>query len=132
MFDFLIVLLIMFFFHIVDDFYMQGILAKLKQKTWWEENAPEKMYKNDYKISLAIHAFSWCVSIHIPIVAFAYIRGLEISAVPFVINFAMQTALHAIVDTAKANDLSINLTTDQLIHAAQIVVAYVWVMCCMK
>ena len=28
-------LLFMVFLHIVDDYYLQGILASMKQKQWW-------------------------------------------------------------------------------------------------
>ncbi len=43
------VILLMIFCHIVDDYYLQGILAKMKQKMWWKENAPDNIhYKYDY------------------------------------------------------------------------------------
>ena len=31
-------LLTMIFLHIVDDYYLQGVLAKMKQRKWWEDN----------------------------------------------------------------------------------------------
>lgn len=34
-------LLLMIFLHIVDDYYLQGILASMKQKEWWHKTAPE-------------------------------------------------------------------------------------------
>ena len=46
-----LVLFAMLFCHIVDDYYLQGILASMKQKSWWEANAPVPLYKNDYKMS---------------------------------------------------------------------------------
>ena len=61
------VLVLMLFAHIVDDFYLQGILAQLKQKGWWKENAPHKLYKYDYIIALIIHALSWAIMIALPI-----------------------------------------------------------------
>jgi hypothetical protein len=42
--DKFILLTSMFFCHIIDDFYLQGILAQLKQHKFWEENAPQKLY----------------------------------------------------------------------------------------
>ena len=54
-----ILLLSMIFCHIVDDYYLQGFLASAKQKSWWEKNLPNKLYKNDYIIALFEHAFSW-------------------------------------------------------------------------
>ena len=44
----IILLLGMLFCHIVDDYYLQGWLASAKQKSWWEKNAPDELYKNDY------------------------------------------------------------------------------------
>ena len=45
----------MLYCHILDDFCLQGILASLKQKSWWEENYPNKLYKYDYIISLSFN-----------------------------------------------------------------------------
>lgn len=42
------IILWMIFFHIVDDYYLQGWLAHTKQKSWWEKNAPDELYKHDY------------------------------------------------------------------------------------
>ena len=58
----------MIFCHIVDDYYLQGILANLKQKAWWQKNAPAAMYENDYKVALFMHAFSWAFMIMLPLV----------------------------------------------------------------
>lgn len=110
---------LMVFMHIVDDFYLQGILAKLKQKSFWEENAPNKMYRHDYIVALIEHAFSWCVSIHIPIFVMWYFVG-GFSIIVFALNFIAQTAIHAVVDNLKANKLKINLIEDQLLHIVQI------------
>lgn len=43
-----VLILSMIFCHIVDDYYLQGCLAKMKQKKWWEENCPDEKYKNDF------------------------------------------------------------------------------------
>jgi len=45
--------------HIADDFYLQGNLAKMKQKVWWEKLFEYKsLYKHDYKMALLIHSFN--------------------------------------------------------------------------
>lgn len=62
-----ILLLCMLFCHIVDDYYLQGWLASAKQKSWWEKNAPNPLYKNDYIVALYEHAFSWTCMVHIPL-----------------------------------------------------------------
>jgi hypothetical protein len=61
------VILLMIFCHIVDDYYLQGILASMKQKKWWQENAPDKPYKYDYIWALIMHSFSWAFMIMLPI-----------------------------------------------------------------
>ena len=38
-------LFFMMFCHVVDDFYLQGILAQMKQESWWKENYPENNRK---------------------------------------------------------------------------------------
>ena len=58
----------MLFCHIVDDYYLQGWLASAKQKKWWEQNASNPLYKNDYIMALVEHAFSWTFMVHVPIV----------------------------------------------------------------
>ena len=115
--------ILMVFMHIVDDFYLQGILANLKQKSFWRDNTPwelySKLYRNDYIIALAVHAFSWCVCIHIPMFVVWYMCG-GFSLVAFIVNFIAQTAIHAVVDNLKANKMKINLIEDQLLHIVQI------------
>lgn len=111
------ILLTMFFLHIVDDYYLQGILAQMKQKKFWEENAPEDKYKHDYIWALIMHAFSWAFMVMLPL--------FFVSTMPmFVIYlvFIANIGVHAYVDDLKANKFKINLWEDQLIHLAQIVI----------
>lgn len=114
------ILLAMIFMHIVDDYYLQGILANLKQKTWWEKNAPKDLYKKDYIVALFMHSFSWAFMIMLPVVVFLNFALTPVFCLLFVIN----VAIHAIVDDLKANKLKINLITDQSIHLVQIIVTF--------
>lgn len=116
----LFVLLSMAFCHIVDDYYLQGKLALFKQKSWWEEKAPDEMYKYDYIVALMMHSFSWAFTIMLPI---AVSQKFQIEAV-FVTMFIINTVVHAIVDDLKANKRKINLVTDQSIHIGQIIVTF--------
>lgn len=115
-----IVLLFMLFTHIVDDFYLQGVLAKLKQKSWWAENYPQSLYRYDYIVALFIHAFSWAFMINLPL-----ILTLEMNITVFAVVFAINILIHAFVDNLKANKLKISLLQDQLIHIVQIFVTWV-------
>lgn len=112
------IVLLMIFCHIVDDYYLQGWLASAKQKKYWEENAPQKMYKYDYIWALIMHSFSWSFMVMLPI---AYIKGFEIGVL-FLVVFICNLIVHAITDDAKANKRYINLWTDQTVHFVQIMI----------
>lgn len=116
------IVLLMIFCHIVDDYYLQGWLASAKQKEWWEKNAPQKLYKNDYIWALLMHSFSWSFMVMLPI---AYYKGFNVNY-EFLIMFMLNFAIHAIVDDAKANKKLINLWSDQIIHMLQIAITAFW------
>lgn len=107
----------MIFFHIVDDYYLQGWLASAKQKSWWEKNAPEELYKHDYIWALVMHSYSWAFMIMLPI---AYFYQFNVGF-GFMILFAFNVTIHSLTDNAKANWKLINLWQDQLIHMIQII-----------
>lgn len=120
----IVIVLSMLFCHIVDDYYLQGWLASAKQKSWWEKNNPNPLYKNDYKMALLEHAFSWTFMIHVPVMLASVTVNLEVNRYLFIILFMINWGIHALVDNAKANKLKINLVQDQLIHVVQIVVSW--------
>lgn len=115
----------MLFFHIIDDYFLQGCLAQLKQQLWWQKNEPELLYRNDYKMALFMHSFSWSFSIMIPLLFF-----LEKDITwAILLAYPINTAIHYFIDDLKANKRKINLIVDQLVHVAQIVLTwaiYVW------
>jgi hypothetical protein len=127
--NYILLLIGMLFLHIVDDYYLQGFLASAKQKSWWEKNCPNPLYKKDYIMALVEHAFSWTVMIHIPIIIYSVIFSIEISLVIFIILFIANWLVHALVDNAKANLLKINLIQDQLLHIIQIVGTWLIYIC---
>jgi len=113
-------LLLMIFLHIVDDYYLQGILASMKQKEWWNKAAPEKMYRYDYIVALIMHGFSWSFMIMLPIAI-----SMEFQcSIGFIFAFLVNFITHALVDNMKANERRINLICDQAIHIAQIVLTF--------
>ena len=114
-----ILLLTMLFCHIVDDYYLQGILASLKQKTWWENQKNYKpMYKYDYIVALIMHAFSWSFMVSLPILHLGFTKWIAVAII-------LNTIIHGIVDDLKANKGRINLIVDQSIHIVQIVITWV-------
>ena len=121
---FLILLTAMLFCHIIDDYLLQGWLATGKQRDWWKSNAPEKLYKYDYIMALAEHAFSWTCSIHIPVLVYAYVFQDFKSLYVYIIVFLVNWVIHAITDHYKANLHKINLIQDQSIHIVQIIISW--------
>ena len=122
--NYIFILFAMFFFHIFDDYYLQGILAQMKQKSWWiNQKEYNSFYKYDYLIALIMHSFSWSFMVHLPIIIYYYMNNINISVV-YLILIIIQMIIHIIVDNAKANTKSINLVIDQSIHIAQIIISY--------
>lgn len=114
------ILLAMIFLHIIDDYKLQGILASMKQKKWWEEQKEYKnLYKYDYIPALIEHSFSWTFMVMLPI---AVMLRFDIGW--WVIAYIMNMIIHAFVDDLKANKFKINLVVDQTIHIIQIFVTW--------
>ena len=119
-------LIAIIFFHILEDFHLQGILASLKQKDWWAEHYPDKLYKDDYVAALIAHSFSWSFMVHLPGFVYMYIMNKQIPLLFLIISFIWHIIWHAITDNDKANKHTISLVDDQLVHLIQII--GIWVM----
>ena len=116
------VILWMIFFHIVDDFYIQPVwLSSGKQKSWWEKNAPDKLYRYDYIMALIMHSISWAFMIMLPI---AYYQGFAVG-IDFIVVFVINIAIHAFTDNCKANWKTISLIHDQIVHMFQIMFTFI-------
>lgn len=123
----ILLLLVMIFMHIVDDYYLQGWLASAKQKNYWEKNAPDDMYKHDYIMALFMHSFSWTFMIMIIPSVYALVVTTNINNVSLaiVLVFLINLCVHMATDNGKANLKRINLVQDQLIHLTQIIITWV-------
>lgn len=119
----LIILLLMIFSHIIDDYYLQGWMASAKQKSWWEQNAPDKLYKYDYLVVLFMHSFSWSFMVMLVPTIYVMLFG----GVWYPLLFAGNVLIHMFVDDLKANKKRINLIQDQSVHMLQII----WTWLCM-
>lgn len=122
------VLALMVLAHLVADYTLQGCLANLKQKKWWDDqlkgapDATKHKYRNDYKVGLICHSLYWSLIVCLPLVVFN-------SWVYAFMSF-WQGGIHYLVDNAKANHYSISLVTDQICHAIQILSVWsVWYGC---
>ena len=126
--------------HLIADYFLQGILADLKQKRWWDEqlkkyyedyNGKDKSfawqdflrekYKYDYMAGLFCHALMWAIVTFFPLMWFC-------SAWTFFHLVFVNWMIHAVVDQAKANIHCFNLVQDQLIHMAQVIATVLIVM----
>ncbi len=117
----LFILISMIFCHILDDYYLQGILAQLKQKQWWKEHIDNKKYDKDYIMALFCHSFSWSFSIQIPFLILSfYVKVFSLNVILFVINLIV----HMYIDDLKCNKFKINLIQDQLLHFLQIFITW--------
>ena len=119
---FFVVFFCMLFAHKIADYNLQGCLADLKQKEWWQKQLGglplhETIYKNDWKVALLMHSFSWAFCIMVPVLFAGMWKHLGASSVLLVAN----TAIHFYVDDLKANKHSINLVEDQGLHFLQII-----------
>lgn len=112
-----VILALMIFFHIIDDFCLQGIMASMKQKSWWQKDpvGSQPKYKNDYIAALFAHSFSWAFMIMIPVMICGQWNWLVLVA---------NMLIHAVIDNAKANKFQINLIQDQTYHLIQIIVTW--------
>lgn len=114
----LLVLFCMMFCHVVDDYYLQGILANMKQQSWWKKNVPNKMYEHDFIVALIVHAFSWSFMISVPV--FFVNKNYIFICFMIIVNMF----LHALIDDLKSNKRKINLIQDQVTHFFQILVTW--------
>lgn len=119
----IIILIVMFFCHIVDDYYLQGCLANMKQKAWWQIHTSNKLYKYDYIMALLEHAFSWSFMVMLPVLIYM-IYNNELHIGLYVAMLVGNLIVHSIIDNCKANELCINLITDQCLHFIQIVLTW--------
>lgn len=99
----------------------------MKQKNWWKIDEEKSIYKNDYKVALIAHGFSWAFVVSIPVIA-VYLLSNNIDGIWIVLTeICLNVCVHAYIDNAKANDHVINLVEDQSLHVLQIVL--MWFIC---
>lgn len=123
----ILIVVIMIFLHIIDDFNHQGIMAEMKQKKWWVNNPEYKpLYKYDYIVVLILHGFKWSFIIHLPLLVFYILTDNHDLAVGilYLVTLIGNGLIHSYIDDIKANKLKINLVVDQIFHIIQIILLY--------
>lgn len=136
-----LILVIMLFCHTFYDFHLQGILAQMKQKEWWKRPSVDgerielerTKYRNDYKMALAVHSFEWAFCIQLPLLVNVYNRCGDFgwfdvrSSLIFISMLVMNACFHYLIDDMKANDKTMSLVGDQMVHAIQVIIAWtIW------
>lgn len=115
--------------HLIADFCLQGCLANLKQKDWWDEQIKEmkkkygdevnwEKYKNDYFMGGVCHAMMWSIITFLPMLP-------TLSPIAWSYFVLFNWIIHYIIDDQKANRKKITLEQDQQFHFAQIVISLV-------
>ena len=122
----LFIFIFMLFMHVIADYNVQGCLANIKQKSWWVDQCDQlnvgfAKYKNDYKMALFMHSFSWAFLVMLPLFI---ADGFNLS-LPGFWMLVWNTTIHYFVDDFKANDHMINLVQDQFYHIIQIAITFV-------
>lgn len=130
------ILFLMLLMHYIEDFHLQGCLANLKQKKWWEKQMSNNdmhshyalehsIYKNDYKMSLFAHSIENALFVMLPLIVDTliseytnHVQNIWILFVPSIILICVS---HYFIDDSKANKMKINLVQDQLLHLGFIV-----------
>lgn len=125
-----LLLMTMIFFHIIADFNIQGILAQMKQKSFYDQYRYRvNLYRYDHIVALLMHSFSWTFMIHIPGIMYLILMGkwsmFENEWTVYLIFFIVHMIMHALTDHAKANWYLINLVMDQTIHILQIIIIWI-------
>lgn len=109
-----LLLTLMLLMHIIEDFHVQGRMADMKQRSFWEPYG--EMYGNDHKVVLLLHGFEWAVFVSIPLFLFADVHWSY-----FAVMVSMAVC-HAMIDDAKCNGRTLNLVEDQTAHVMQVIV----------
>ena len=133
-----LILATMIFLHLFADYQLQGVLARMKQRRWWQSNVPksadeapdQSKYDNDYKAALLAHSFEWAFLMMLPLLHDIYYKVWDferesvVAVVAYAALLALNTAQHSIIDHLKANRRTINLVEDQVLHLAQVVATW--------
>ena len=107
--------------HLFADYTLQGVLAQMKQASWWRKQTDDPLYKNAWFCALLCHSVYWVLVTFAPIIYLWEEHWYWLLVV-----LSLNVAIHASIDDLKANAHKINLCTDQFLHLLQIVLT-IWV-----
>lgn len=126
------ILIMMILLHIIEDFHLQGILANMKQKSWWDKQIvdfpPKKAnkYRKDYVISLMVHSLENAIFVTLPIIINDLYYTFTVNKdndlwIGWLADILLLGYFHSVIDDSKCNKMRINLIVDQVLHLIMIV-----------
>lgn len=129
------ILITMILLHVLEDFHLQGILANMKQKSWWDKQIvdfpPKKAnkYRKDYVISLMVHSLENAIFVTLPIIIndlyYTFTVNKDNSLwIAWLLDIWLIAYFHYWIDDLKCNKMKINLIVDQLLHF--IIIVFIW------
>lgn len=121
------ILIVMILLHVIEDFHLQGILADMKQKSWWSKQLvdfpPKKAntYRKDYVVSLIVHSLENAIFVTLPLMIndlyYTFTVNKDNSlCIAWLFDIFVIGYLHYWIDDLKCNKMKINLIVDQLLH----------------
>lgn len=130
------ILVMMVALHILEDFHLQGILASMKQKSWWKKECGKlgidfdsSKYKNDYIVALVAHSLENSIFVMLPVIIDNLVTTITVNPynsfyILWAVTIILNTVAHAVIDNQKCNKNSINLVSDQIKHLLLILFCY--------
>ena len=129
------ILFLMLLMHYIEDFHLQGILANMKQKSWWDKQIvdfpPRKgnKYRKDYVISLIVHSLENAIFVTLPIIIndlyYTFTVNKDNSLwIAWLFDIWLIAYFHYWIDDSKCNKMKINLIVDQLLHF--VIIVFIW------
>lgn len=107
--------------HLFADYTLQGILAQMKQVSWWRKQTDDPMYKHDWACAMFCHALYWTLVTFAPVIYLWHE-----STILLAVLLGLNVTAHFAIDDLKANGHQLNLWQDQVLHLMQVGGTVLW------
>ncbi len=114
------VFIIMVLLHLINDFvFKPQILTNLTCKSWWEKNAPQKMYESDYITALFLQGLLWSSLVHLPIILTEIVPMVWLT-----LSILINAIINALICNLVVNRKEMNLFLSQITFINQILIIW--------
>lgn len=120
-----LILFTMIFLHIVGEFYLQGMLAKMKKKRWWYRHEPEDGGRYNHIAALIIHGYSWSFIVHLPFTGLIVLCDMFDCMAVLSLSLLSHAVLHALLANDRINHDFLDFADEQACHVAQVFIVWV-------